>query len=88
MRPFRVTLEGSWSPKRWNDIAGFFATRIVLAENPDQAAEIAQGRLLGELSEQLPGCPEPKIRIDIIDSAEAEQLLESPKGFTFYSNGD
>ena len=88
MPPFRVVLEGSWSPERWNDIAGFYATRIVLADNPDQAAEAAKQRLLNDLPNELPGCPVPQIRIDAIYDAEAEQLLKSTKGFTFYANED
>ena len=85
MQPFRVVLEGSWSPEKWADVAGFFATRIVLAESSGQAGEIAKRRLLADLPNELPGCPEPKIRIDAIYAAEAGQLLETASGFSFYS---
>ena len=84
--PFRVVLEGIW-PEKWQEFAGFFATRIVLAGSPDEASEIAKQRLLADLPNELPGCPEPEIRIDAIYDGEAEQLLESTKGFTFYSHG-
>ena len=88
MRPFRVILEGTWLPNKWQDFAGFFATRIVLAEDADQAAEIAERRLLSDLPKELQGCPNPKITVDRIYEAKAEQLLETTKGFTFYSEGD
>ena len=83
MRPYRVVLEGIW-PGNWQDIAGFFATRVVLAEGPEQAAEVAKQRLMADLPGELPGSPEPEIKIDAIYDAEAEQLLKSTKGFTFY----
>ena len=85
MRPFRVVLEGSWYPERWSDMAGFFATRIVLAESVEQAADIATRRLLTDLPSELPDCPEPKISVDTISEANAEELLEKTTGFTFYS---
>jgi|SoiMethySBSTD1v2_1073268.scaffolds.fasta_scaffold61875_2 hypothetical protein len=84
MRPFRVVLEGSWTPEKWADFAGFFATRIVLARGPDEAADIATRRLLNDLPNELPGSPEPQVRIDAIYEAEAEDLLEGTPGFTFY----
>jgi hypothetical protein len=79
-----VVLEGSWSLRKWKDIPGFFATRIVLAKSPDEAAEIARRRLLDELPSELPGCPAPELRIDAIYGAEAEQLQNTTKGFSFY----
>ena len=87
MGPFRVVLEGSWTEK-WQDLAGFYATRIVLAGSPDEASEIARGRLVADLPSELPGAPEPDIRIDSIYEAEADQLLEKTAGFTFYSDPD
>ena len=69
-------------------MAGFYATRIVLAENADQAADIAKRRLLNDLPKELPGSPEPDVRIDSIYEADAEELLEETSGFSFYAEPD
>ena len=87
MRPFGVLLEGSW-PQKWSDLAGFFTTRVVLAEGPEQAGEIARRKLVQELPTELPGSPTPSIAIDDVWEAEAEQLLEKQAGFTFFEQRD
>ena len=85
MLPYRVVLEGSW-PVKWNDVAGFYATRIVLAESSDEAGEIAKQRLLADLPNELADCPTPQMKVDTFYQAEAKELLQDTKGFTFYSD--